>query len=84
MMTLQQSWMLLDYLNDKANRISEDIWSTNDINSAILHQTECLRNFFLELNDTQKQSIQYWIIRDDEFLDYVECLLGEEFTKNLL
>lgn len=84
MLTLERSWILLDHLNDKANQIAEDVWSSNDINSAILYQTECLRKFFLELEDSQKQSIQYWIRHDDEFLDYVECLLGDEFTKGLL
>lgn len=83
-MTLEKSWILLDHLNDKANQIAEDVWSSNDINSAIFYQSTCLRKLFLELDDSQKQSIQYWIKHDDEFLDYVKCLLGEEFTKDLL
>lgn len=84
MLTLEKSWNLLDNLNDRANKIVEDVWSSNDINSAIDCQTTHIRKFFLELDEIQRYSIQYWIRHDDEFLDYVECLLGEEFTKSLV
>ena len=83
-MKLEQAWILMGSLNDDANEQSNDRWLAGSVAEAIRYQSDCARKKFLDLEETTRQEIIYWVRNDDEFLDYVECILGEDFIKGLL
>lgn len=72
-MTLEETWNLVESLNEDANQKSKDIWCC-DVDEAIRYQARCFRENVLSLDPVQQNIIQYWIDHDDEFQDYFKCL----------
>lgn len=83
-MKLEEAWNLVESLNEDANQKSKNLWNSNNIKEAIDFQTTCFKKNFLQLDNDVKQELVHWMRNDDEFLDYIECFLGEEFVKSLL
>lgn len=70
MISLQETWILVETLNDQANRQT----SWKDIEQAILIQSEYFKNSVNELDNDHRLAIKYWLQHDDEFCDYFNCL----------
>lgn len=73
-MKLEEVWSLIETINNAANQMSKDLWTSNNVNDAIDYQTTCFRQKFLELDKRQQQAIQRWTERDAELHDYFNLL----------
>lgn len=73
-MELEQTWNLIELLNDDANSQCKNLWKYGQINDAVCKQTQCFRENLSNLNNEQLDSIKYWLQRDTEFCDYFNCL----------
>ena len=70
MISLQETWILVETLNDQANQQT----SWKDIEQAILNQSEYFKNSVQQLDNDSQLAIKYWLQQDDEFYDYFNCL----------
>lgn len=70
MISLQETWNLIETLNDQANQ--QTCWK--DIEQAISSQAEYFKNSVKQLDNDKQIAIKYWLQHDDEFCDYFNCL----------
>lgn len=70
MISLQETWILVETLNDQANQQT----SWKDIEQAILIQSDYFKNSVQQLDDDSQLAIKYWLQQDDEFHDYFNCV----------
>ena len=70
MISLQETWILVETLNDQANQQT----SWKDVEQAILIQSEYFKNSITQLDNDNQLAIKYWLQHDDEFCDYFNCL----------
>jgi len=70
MINLQAVWKLVETLNDQANQQT----SWEDINQAIITQSQYFKNSVEQLDSDSQFAIKYWLQQDAEFCDYFNCL----------
>ena len=76
MINLQAVWKLVETLNDQANRQT----SWEDIDQAILTQSQYFKDSVKQLDNDSQLAIKYWLQQDDEFYDYFNCLSNNPTT----
>lgn len=84
MISLQDTIVLLENINEDANNETQQFWGDFCQSKAISKQAEYFKKGILDLDIPSKKSIIYWYSHDDEFQDYFKCLSSDNnFIKSL-